>query len=167
MFDRRERAHSRESGFVATTLLHGPVVVGVPRVGEVFRELRAEVLEGRERRGLAYSVSARYAEGFALGACTISVGTTPERVAAAFKLILSNPAVAAILVNIFGGIVRCDDIANGIIQAVREIGISVPVVVRLEGTNVEAGKKLLADSGLDIMAADDLTDAALKAVGAV
>jgi len=94
-------------------------------------------------------------------------GATPERVAAAFKLILSNPAVKAILVNIFGGIVRCDDIANGIIQAVREIGISVPVVVRLEGTNVEAGKALLADSGLDITAADDLTDAALKAVGAV
>jgi len=94
-------------------------------------------------------------------------GTTPERVAAAFKLILSNSAVKAILVNIFGGIVRCDDIANGIIQAVREIGISVPVVVRLEGTNVEAGKALLADSGLDIMAADDLTDAALKVVGAV
>ncbi len=95
------------------------------------------------------------------------MSTSAERVAAAFKLILSNPSVAAILVNIFGGIVRCDDIANGIIQAVREIGISVPVVVRLEGTNVEAGKALLADSGLDITAADDLTDAALKAVGAV
>ncbi|MAF84485.1 MAG: ADP-forming succinate--CoA ligase subunit beta [Gammaproteobacteria bacterium] len=94
-------------------------------------------------------------------------GATPDRVAAAFKLILTNPAVAAILVNIFGGIVRCDDIANGIIQAVREIGISVPVVVRLEGTNVEAGKALLAKSGLDIMAADDLTDAACKVVAAV
>jgi len=94
-------------------------------------------------------------------------GATPDRVAAAFKIILTNPAVAAILVNIFGGIVRCDDIANGIIQAVREIGISVPVVVRLEGTNVEAGKALLADSGLDIMTADDLTDAALKVVAAV
>jgi succinyl-CoA synthetase beta subunit len=94
-------------------------------------------------------------------------GATPDRVAAAFKLILTNPVVAAILVNIFGGIVRCDDIANGIIQAVREIGISVPVVVRLEGTNVEAGKALLADSGLDIMAADDLTDAACKVVAAV
>ena len=93
-------------------------------------------------------------------------GATPERVAAAFKIILSNPAVAAILVNIFGGIVRCDDIASGIIQAVREIGISVPVVVRLEGTNVEAGKSLLADSGLDIVAAEDLTDAARKVVAA-
>jgi len=93
-------------------------------------------------------------------------GATPERVAAAFKLILSNPAVAAILVNIFGGIVRCDDIANGIIQAVREIHVAVPVVVRLEGTNVEAGKALLAGSGLDIQAADDLTDAARKVVAA-
>jgi succinyl-CoA synthetase beta subunit len=94
-------------------------------------------------------------------------GATPERVAAAFKLILSNPAVKAILVNIFGGIVRCDDIAQGIIQAVQEIGVSVPVVVRLEGTNVDQGKALLADSGLDIAAADDLTDAAQKAVAAV
>lgn len=94
-------------------------------------------------------------------------GATPERVAAAFKLILTNPAVAAILVNIFGGIVRCDDIASGIIQAVREIGITVPVIVRLEGTNVDAGKALLAESGLDIMAAENLTDAACKVVAAV
>ena len=93
-------------------------------------------------------------------------GATPDRVAAAFKLILSNPSVSAILVNIFGGIVRCDDIASGIIQAVRDIDMSVPVVVRLEGTNVDAGKQLLADSGLDITPADDLTDAAQKAVAA-
>jgi len=93
-------------------------------------------------------------------------GATPDRVAAAFKLILSNSAVEAILVNIFGGIVRCDDIANGIIQAVRDIDITVPVVVRLEGTNVEAGKTLLAESGLDITTADDLTDAARKVVAA-
>jgi len=94
-------------------------------------------------------------------------GATPDRVAAAFKLILSNTAVKVILVNIFGGIVRCDDIAKGIIQAVREIDVSLPVVVRLEGTNVDQGKALLANSGLDITAADDLTDAALKAVAAV
>jgi succinyl-CoA synthetase beta subunit len=94
-------------------------------------------------------------------------GATPDRVAAAFKLILSNTAVKAILVNIFGGIVRCDDIAKGIIQAVREIDVSLPVVVRLEGTNVDQGKALLASSGLDITPADDLTDAALKAVAAV
>ena len=94
-------------------------------------------------------------------------GATPDRVAAAFKLILSNTAVQAILVNIFGGIVRCDDIAAGIIQAVREIDVKVPVVVRLEGTNVDKGKALLADSGLAITPADDLTDAAVKAVAAV
>jgi succinyl-CoA synthetase beta subunit len=93
-------------------------------------------------------------------------GATPERVAAAFKLILSNPAVKAILVNIFGGIVRCDLIAEGIVQAVREISVRVPVVVRLEGTNVEQGRALLAGSGLDITAAADLTDAATKVVAA-
>jgi succinyl-CoA synthetase beta subunit len=94
-------------------------------------------------------------------------GATPDRVTAAFKLILSNRAVKAILVNIFGGIVRCDDIAAGIIQAVREIDVSVPVIVRLEGTNVDQGKALLAGSGLDITPADDLTDAAQKAIAAV
>lgn len=93
-------------------------------------------------------------------------GATPERVSEAFKLILSNTSVTAILVNIFGGIVRCDLIAEGIIQAVREVNVSVPVVARLEGTNVEKGKALLAESGLDIMAADDLTDAAQKVVAA-
>ena len=72
----------------------------------------------------------------------------------------------AILVNIFGGIVRCDLIAEGIITAVKEVGVEVPVVVRLEGTNVDKGRALLADSGLDIIAADDLTDAAKKAVAA-
>ncbi len=91
-------------------------------------------------------------------------GATAERVAAAFKLILSNTKVAAILVNIFGGIVRCDLIAEGIISAVKEVGVEVPVVVRLEGTNVTKGRELLANSGLDIIAAEDLTDAARKAV---
>ena len=94
-------------------------------------------------------------------------GATAERVAEAFKIVLSNDKVAAILVNIFGGIVRCDLIAEGIISAVKEIGVSVPVVVRLEGTNVEKGRALLADSGLAIIAAEDLTDAAKKAVAAV
>jgi len=93
-------------------------------------------------------------------------GATPERVAEAFKLILSNDSVDAILVNIFGGIVRCDLIAEGIIQAVREINVSVPVVARLEGTNVDKGKAILAKSGLAIMAAEDLTDAAQKVVAA-
>ena len=93
-------------------------------------------------------------------------GATSERVAEAFKIILSNDKVAAILVNIFGGIVRCDLIAEGIIVAVRDVGISVPVVVRLEGTNVIRGRQLLAASGLDIITADDLTDAAQKVVAA-
>ena len=93
-------------------------------------------------------------------------GATSDRVAEAFKLILSNDNVAAILVNIFGGIVRCDLIAEGIISAVKEVGVSIPVIVRLEGTNVIRGRQLLASSGLDIIAADDLTDAAQKAVAA-
>jgi succinyl-CoA synthetase beta subunit len=93
-------------------------------------------------------------------------GATAERVAAAFKLILSNDSVEAILVNIFGGIVRCDLIAEGIVSAVKEVGVRVPVVVRLEGTNVDKGRELLANSGLDIIAAEDLTDAARKVVAA-
>lgn len=91
-------------------------------------------------------------------------GATSERVAFAFKLILSNKNVQAILVNIFGGIVRCDLIAQGIIDAVKETGVSAPVVVRLEGTNVEKGRSLLKESGLKIISASNLTDAAKKAV---
>ena len=94
-------------------------------------------------------------------------GATAERVAEAFKLITSDKNVKAILVNIFGGIVRCDLIAEGIIKAVKEVGVDIPVVVRLEGTKVEEGKKALAESGLTITTADDLTDAANKAVAAV
>jgi len=94
-------------------------------------------------------------------------GATAERVAEAFKLILLNDKVAAILVNIFGGIVRCDDIAKGIISAVKEVGVKVPVIVRLEGTNVDKGRELLAGSDLDIISADNLTDAAKKSVSAV
>ncbi|MFI4921663.1 MAG: ADP-forming succinate--CoA ligase subunit beta [Gammaproteobacteria bacterium] len=94
-------------------------------------------------------------------------GATTERVTAAFNLILSNKAVKAILVNIFGGIVRCDLIAEGIINAVKGVGVSVPVVVRLEGTNVEQGKALLAKSGLAIIPANDLTDAAKKVVASI
>jgi succinyl-CoA synthetase beta subunit len=94
-------------------------------------------------------------------------GSDAQRVAEAFKLILSSDTLEAILVNIFGGIVRCDEIAEGIIAAVREVGVDVPVVVRLEGTNVDKGKELLNQSGLAIIAADDLNDAAQKVVGAV
>ncbi|HMM44151.1 MAG TPA: ADP-forming succinate--CoA ligase subunit beta [Candidatus Macondimonas sp.] len=93
-------------------------------------------------------------------------GTTAERVTAAFKLITADPKVRAILVNIFGGIVRCDLIAEGIIAAVKEVGLKLPVVVRLEGTNVERGKAMLAESGLAIITAEDLDDAARKAVAA-
>lgn len=94
-------------------------------------------------------------------------GTTAEKVTAAFKLIVSDDQVKAILVNIFGGIVRCDLIAEGVIDAIKEIGLKIPVVVRLEGTNVEQGKKLLVDSGLDIMTANDLEDGAKKAVAII
>ncbi|MBB3275478.1 MULTISPECIES: ADP-forming succinate--CoA ligase subunit beta [Pseudoxanthomonas] len=94
-------------------------------------------------------------------------GATKERVTTAFKLILSSDKVKAIFVNIFGGIVRCDMIAEGIIAAVKDVGVKVPVIVRLEGTNVEAGKALLRDSGLAIIPADDINDGAKKAVAAV
>ena len=94
-------------------------------------------------------------------------GTTAEKVAEAFKLIMSDDKVEAILVNIFGGIVRCDLIAEGVIKAVKEVELSVPVVVRLEGTNVQQGRELLASSGLAIIAAEGLTDAAEKVIAAV
>ena len=93
-------------------------------------------------------------------------GTTADKVAEAFKIIVSGGGCDAILVNIFGGIVRCDLIAEGVIAAVKEVGVSVPVIVRLEGTNVDAGKQLLSDSGLDIINATDLDDGAKKAVAA-
>ena len=94
-------------------------------------------------------------------------GATTEKVTAAFKIILSDPAVKGILVNIFGGIMRCDIIAEGIIAAAKEVNLSVPLVVRLEGTNVQQGKDILANSGLPIVAADDLGDAARKIVAEV
>ncbi len=94
-------------------------------------------------------------------------GATAERVAIAFKIILSDPNVKSILVNIFGGIVRCDLIANGIISAIKEVGVEVPIVVRLEGTNVSKGKQILNESGLAVISADNLDDAANKAVAAV
>src|SRR5688500_13115771 len=94
-------------------------------------------------------------------------GANKEKVTAAFKIILSDPAVKGILVNIFGGIMRCDIIADGIVAAAREVDLKVPLVVRLEGTNVEEGKRILADSGLAITPANDLGDAARKIVAAV
>jgi succinyl-CoA synthetase beta subunit len=94
-------------------------------------------------------------------------GATKERVTAAFKIILSDPNVEGILINIFGGIMRCDVIAEGVVAAAREVSLSVPLVVRLEGTNVDLGKEILARSGLPIIAADNLADAAEKVVHAV
>ena len=94
-------------------------------------------------------------------------GATKEKVTEAFKIITSDPGVKGILVNIFGGIMRCDVIAEGVIAAVKEVGLKVPLVVRLEGTNVELGKKILSESGLAITPADDLEDAAAKIVKAV
>ena len=94
-------------------------------------------------------------------------GATKERVTAAFKLILSDPNVEGILVNIFGGIMRCDVIAEGVVAAAREVALNVPLVVRLEGTNVELGKKILKNSGLKIVSGDNLADAAEKIVKAV
>ncbi len=94
-------------------------------------------------------------------------GATTEKVTAAFKIITSDPNVKGILVNIFGGIMRCDVIAEGVVAAVKEVGLKVPLVVRLEGTNVDLGKKIINESGLNVIAADDLDDAAQKIVKAV
>ena len=93
-------------------------------------------------------------------------GATKDRVVEAFKIILSDKNVKAVLINIFGGIVRCDLIADGVIGAVEEVGVDVPVVVRLEGNNADLGLKKLSDSGLDILAANSLSDAAQKVVNA-
>jgi len=94
-------------------------------------------------------------------------GATKEKVTEAFKIIMSDDSVEGILVNIFGGIMRCDVIAEGVVAAARETQLAVPLVVRLAGTNVELGKKILAESGLTIIPADDLNDAAEKIVAAV
>ncbi|MEM7509221.1 MAG: succinate--CoA ligase subunit beta, partial [Pseudomonadota bacterium] len=94
-------------------------------------------------------------------------GATKEKVTEAFKIITSDPKVKGILVNIFGGIMRCDVIAEGVIAAVKDVGLQVPLVVRLEGTNVELGKKIINESGLAVIAAENLADAAEKIVAAV
>ena len=93
-------------------------------------------------------------------------GATAEKVTEAFKLMLHNPKLQAILVNIFGGIMKCDVIAEGVVTAAREVKLTVPLVVRLEGTNVDLGKKILAESGLPIISASNMADAAEKAVTA-
>jgi succinyl-CoA synthetase beta subunit len=91
-------------------------------------------------------------------------GATAEKVTAAFKIITRDKAVKGIFVNIFGGIMKCDTIANGVVTAVKEVGLAVPLVVRLEGTNVELGKKILRESGLNVVTANDMADGAKKIV---
>jgi succinyl-CoA synthetase beta subunit len=99
--------------------------------------------------------------------CDVGGGAGKEKVAAAFKIIMKDPKVKGILVNIFGGIMRCDVIAEGVLAAVKETNLSVPLVVRLEGTNAELGKQIIRDSGLNVIPANDLDDAAQKIVAAV
>jgi len=94
-------------------------------------------------------------------------GATREKVTAAFKIILADPNVKGILVNIFGGIARCDVLAEGVVAAVKDVGLTMPLVVRLEGTNAELGKQILRDSGLNVTPANDLADGAQKIVAAV
>ena len=94
-------------------------------------------------------------------------GATTEKVTAGFKIILSDPNVKGVFVNIFGGIMKCDIIANGVVAAARDLGLTIPVVVRLAGTNVELGQKILAESGLDLIPAGDMADGAKKIVAAI
>jgi succinyl-CoA synthetase beta subunit len=118
--------------------------------------------------GLAMSTMdiIKYAGGQPANFLDVGGGATTEKVTAAFKIITTDPQVKAIFVNIFGGIMKCDTIANGIIAAVKEVGLPLPLVVRLEGTNVELGKKILAESGLNIVTASDMADGAQKVVKA-
>jgi succinyl-CoA synthetase beta subunit len=118
--------------------------------------------------GLAMATmdSVKAAGGTPANFLDVGGGANAEKVKAAFQILLSDAAVKAIFINIFGGILRCDVLADGVVQAAREIGLSVPLVVRMEGTNVEQGKKILADSKLDIISASDMQDGAKKAVAA-
>ena len=109
----------------------------------------------------------KHAGGSPANFLDVGGGASEEKVTAAFKIITADPQVKGILVNIFGGIMKCDVIANGVIAAVKTVGLNVPLVVRLEGTNVEEGKKIIAESGLNVLPADDLDDAAQKIVAAV
>ena len=118
--------------------------------------------------GLAMATmdSVKAAGGTPANFLDVGGGADTEKVKAAFKIILADPAVRAILINIFGGILRCDVLAEGVVAAAREVGLSVPLVVRMEGANVERGKEILAASRLDIIAAADMRDGAEKAVAA-
>ena len=98
--------------------------------------------------------------------CDVGGGATTEKVAEAFKIILSDESVKAVFINIFGGIMKCDVLAEGVVEASKQVGVSVPLVVRMEGTNVERGREIIAGSGLDIIVAKDMADGAEKAVAA-
>ena len=136
---------------------------------ELHRARRHDRLHGERRRAWRWRrwTSSSYTAAAPANFLDVGGGATKERVTAAFKIILSDPHVEGILVNIFGGIMRCDVIAEGVIAAAREVSLGVPLVVRLEGTNVDLGKELLAKSGLPIVSADNLADAAEKVVRAV
>jgi succinyl-CoA synthetase beta subunit len=116
--------------------------------------------------GLAMSTMdiIRFYGGMPANFLDVGGGATAEKVTAAFKIITADPAVRGIFINIFGGIMKCDTIAKGVITAVKEVGLKVPLVVRLEGTNVELGKQILAESGLNVVAASDMADGAKKIV---
>ena len=116
--------------------------------------------------GLAMSTMdiIRFYGGMPANFLDVGGGATAEKVTAAFKIITADPAVCGIFINIFGGIMKCDTIAHGVISAVREVGLKVPLVVRLEGTNVELGKRILSESGLNVVAASDMADGAKKIV---
>jgi len=118
--------------------------------------------------GLAMSTmdTIQYAGGSPANFLDVGGGADAEKVAAAFKIILTDDAVKAVFINIFGGIMKCDVLAEGVVAAAKELGLTVPLVVRMEGTNVEQGKKILADSGLNIIPAVDMLDGARKAVEA-
>jgi succinyl-CoA synthetase beta subunit len=118
--------------------------------------------------GLAMATmdSVKAAGGTPANFLDVGGGANTEKVKAAFRIILGDPSVKGIFVNIFGGILRCDVLAEGVVQAAREVGLKVPLVVRMEGTNVEQGKKILAESRLDIITATDMQDGAKKAVAA-
>jgi succinyl-CoA synthetase beta subunit len=118
--------------------------------------------------GLAMATmdSVKAAGGAPANFLDVGGGANTEKVKAAFRIILGDPSVKGIFINIFGGILRCDVLAEGVVQAAREVGLKVPLVVRMEGTNVEQGKKILAESKLDIITATDMQDGAKKAVAA-
>ena len=106
----------------------------------------------------------KYAGGMPANFLDVGGGASAEQVKNAFRILLSDPNVKAVLINIFGGILRCDTLANGVVAAARELSIGIPVVVRMEGTNVELGRKMLAESGLNFTTADDMGSGAAKVV---